>query len=335
MAFLDDVIAIDKKHKMTIVVAETDPRVLSAAARAVGEGIVKIRVVADDASFLEDYPALKENNVISPKTYDGLDEMATKLADIRKKKGMTFDEAKTLLLENPLYFGVMLLKMGVADGMVAGATCPTADVLRPALQIIKTAEGVKLVSGAMIIEGPIMELGEKGLLVFADCAINPAPTEEELAHIAVSSADTFEALIGEAPKVAMVSFSTKGSAKHESVDKMRNAAERAKKLRPSMMVDGEMQADAALIPSVARRKAKDSNVAGSANVLVFPDLNAGNSGYKLVQRFGRANVYGPICQGIAMPINDLSRGATVNDIFGTIAITAMQAYVLKTKQQKA
>ncbi len=329
MAFLDEVIAFDKQHPMNIVVAETDPRVLSAAERALSEGIVNIFIVSDSMDFVADYPLLKEAKVISPSKYEQLEEMANRLAEIRKSKGMTVEQAKELLLTNSLYFGVMLLKMDVADGMIAGATCPTADVLRPALQIIKTAEGTKLVSGAMIIEGHQRELGEHGLLLFADCAINPEPNEEELAHIAISSASTFESLVQEEAKVAMVSFSTKGSAKHPNVDKMHNATKLAKELKPDLKIDGELQADAALIPSVAEKKAKDSAVAGKANVLVFPDLGAGNSGYKLVQRFGGANVYGPICQGIALPINDLSRGATVDDIFGTIAITGMQAYAKK------
>ncbi len=329
MAFLDDVIAFDKQNPMNIVVAETDPRVLSAAERAISEGIVNIFIVSDSTDFLSEHPLLEKAKVLVPSAYEHFDEMSERLAEIRKSKGMTVEQAKQLLLDNPLYFGVMLLKMGVADGMVAGATYATADVLRPALQIIKTAEGTKLVSGAMIIEGHQTELGEHGLLLFADCAINPEPNEEELAHIAISSAHTFESLIQEEAKVAMVSFSTKGSAKHPNVDKMRNATKLAKELNPDLKIDGELQADAALIPSVAQKKAKDSTVAGEANVLVFPDLGAGNTGYKLVQRFGGANVYGPICQGIALPINDLSRGATVDDIFGTIAITGMQAYVKK------
>lgn len=325
MAFLSKVIETVKKSPRTIVLPETDPRVLDAAERVLEDGIAKLLIISEDGEFLNSGKALAAAKVIAPSKYERLNEMAEMLSEIRKSKGMTKEDAKKLLLESPLFFGVMLVKMGAADGMVAGACHSTADVLRPALQIIRTAPGIKLVSGAMIIETPVEEFGEHGILLFGDCAINPNPTSEELAHIAVTSAGTFKRLVGAEPRVAMLSFSTKGSAKDPLVDKVVEATAIAHELCPELHLDGELQLDAALIPSVAKLKAKDSTVAGSANVLIFPSLDVGNIGYKLVQRFGKANVFGPICQGIALPVNDLSRGATVEDIYGTIAITALQA----------
>ncbi len=331
MAFLSKVIETVKESLQTIALPETDDRVLDAAERVLEAGIAKLLIISEDGEFLNSRKALAAAEVIAPSKYGRLEEMADMLSEIRKSKGMTKDEARKILLENPLFFGVMLVKMGVADGMVAGACHSTADVLRPALQIIRTAPGIKLVSGAMIIETPVSEFGEHGILVFGDCAINPNPTSEELAHIAVTSAETFRALVGAEPRVAMLSFSTKGSAKDPLVDKVIEATAIAHALAPELLLDGELQLDAALIPSVAKLKARDSAVAGGANVLIFPSLDVGNIGYKLVQRFGRANVFGPICQGIALPVNDLSRGATVEDIYGTIAITALQALDLKRR----
>lgn len=332
MSFLSRVVKMAKADRQTIVLPETDPRVLDAAEKVLENGVAKLLIVSEDEGLLHSRPGLSEAKIIAPSKYERLDEMAEMLAEIRKSKGMTKEEAKKILLESVLFFGVMLVKTGVVDGMVAGACHSTADVLRPALQILKTAPGIKLVSGAMIMETPIDEFGEHGLLVFGDCAINPYPNSEELAHIAISSADTFRDFVGVEPKVAMLSFSTKGSAKHENVDKVIEATRLAKELKPDLEIDGELQLDAALIPSVAELKAKGSHVAGKANVLIFPSLDVGNVGYKLVQRFGRAEVYGPICQGISMPLNDLSRGATVGDIYGTIAITALQAIRHKEKK---
>lgn len=332
MDFLEKVINDAKGDLQKIVLVETDPRVLDAAEQIVKNGIAKLLIVSEDEDFLKSRPRLSEVEHIKPSEYKDVDAMAEKLAEIRKSKGMTKEDAMKLILGSPLYFGAMLVKMGVADGMVAGAINATADVLRPALQIIKTAPGKKVVSGAMIMETPMNEFGEKGLMLFGDCAINPNPTAEELADIAIASADSFEGFIGVEPRVAMLSFSTMGSAKSELVDKVVEATKIAKERRPDIALDGELQLDAAIIPSVAKLKAPGSKVAGTANVLIFPSLDVGNVGYKLVQRFGRAKVYGPICQGLAMPVNDLSRGATVEDIYGTIAITALQA--IRAKQDK-
>lgn len=228
-------------------------------------------------------------------------------------------------MKDPMYFGVMLVYKGLADGMVSGAIHSTADTLRPALQILKTAPGVKLVSSFFIMVVPNCEYGENGVFVYADAGLNPNPTAEELADIAITSAKSFEALVGKTPKVAMLSYSTKGSAKSEMVDKVVEATRIAKEKAPDILIDGELQADAAIVPSVAKLKAPGSPVAGQANVLIFPDLDAGNIAYKLTERLAKAEAYGPITQGIAKPVNDLSRGCKAEDIVGVIAITAVQA----------
>jgi phosphate acetyltransferase len=246
------------------------------------------------------------------------------LYNLRKSKGMTIEEA-TELAKNPLYLGCLMIKNGDADGELAGARNTTGNTIRPAFQILKTKPGVSVVSGAFLMLTPATQLGENGFLVFADCAVNPCPTAEELAQIAVSTAETARILGGFNPRVAMLSFSTKGSAKHELVDKVTKATELAKELAPDLMIDGELQADAALIASVGALKAPNSKVAGKANVLVFPDLQAGNIGYKLVERFSGAQAIGPILQGIAAPVNDLSRGCSVDDIVKMVIITANQA----------
>lgn len=225
----------------------------------------------------------------------------------------------------------MLVKMGLAGGMVAGAANSTANVLRPALQILKTAPGTKLVSAVFLMEVPNCEFGEEGIFIFGDCALNPNPTSEELAHIAISSAKTFESIVHAEPKVAMLSFSSMGSASHADVDKVVEATRIAKELAPELALDGELQFDAAIVPSVGKKKAPESKVAGEANVIIFPDLDAGNIGYKLVQRLAKANAYGPICQGLAMPVNDLSRGCYADDIVGTVALTALQAQMQSKK----
>ena len=244
---------------------------------------------------------------------------------------MTPAEA-SLLVEVPLYLACLIIKKGDADGEVAGAQNTTGSVLRPALQVIKTTPGVKVVSGALIMLTKTSQFGENGILIFADCAVMPNPTAEELASIAIASAQTMQSLVGAEPRVAMLSFSTKGSAEHEMVDKVREATRIAKELEPGVLIDGELQADAALVPAVGTSKAPGSSIAGKANVLVFPTLEAANIGYKLVQRLGDAEAIGPILQGMAAPINDLSRGCSVEDIYNLVAITANQSIGLKQEQ---
>ena len=332
MAFLDKVIEIARKDVQTIVLPEAfDPRTIEAAHKIIEKGIAKVILVGDKNEILASAGEWKidEAVFIDPKNFDQMDAFAAELANLRKSKGMTPEEAKAILIESELFFGVMLVKMGFAGGMVAGAANSTANVLRPALQILKTAPGTKLVSAVFLMEVPDCEYGENGLFIFGDCALNPNPNAEELAHIAISSAKTFESLVHAEPKVAMLSFSTKGSASHADVDKIVEATKIAKELAPNLALDGELQFDASIVPSVGKKKAPESKVAGEANVIIFPDLDAGNIGYKLVQRLAKANAYGPICQGLAMPVNDLSRGCYADDIVGTVALTALQAQMQK------
>ena len=262
--------------------------------------------------------------IVDPATDPRTAGYATALYELRKAKGLTPDAAAKLVAD-PMYFGIMMVKQNDADGLVSGAVHSTGDMLRPALQIIKTKPGTKLVSSSFLMECPDRSLGADGLLVFADCVVNPCPTAEELAHIAVSAAETAKTLCGiEEPRVALLSFSTKGSAKHALVDKVREATETAHALAPNLLLDGEMQLDAALVPEVAALKAKGSPVGGRANVLIFPDLQAGNIGYKLTQRIGKAQCFA-VLQGLAKPCNDLSRGCSAEDIVNTVAMTAVQA----------
>lgn len=328
MAFLDKVIEIAKKDVQTIVLPEAfDPRTIEATHKIIEQGIAKVILVGNREEILSKSGEWNVENAIfiDPNSFDRMDEFASALAEMRKSKGMTEEEAKKILIGSELYFGVMLVKMGIAGGMVAGAANSTANVLRPALQILKTAPGTKLVSAVFLMEVPNCELGEEGIFIFGDCALNPNPTSEELAHIAISSAKTFESLVHKEAKVAMLSFSSKGSANHADVDKVIEAGKIAKSLAPDLSVDAELQLDAAIVPKVGKSKAPESPVAGEANVLIFPDLDAGNIGYKLVQRLANANAYGPVCQGLSMPVNDLSRGCYADDIVGTVALTALQA----------
>ena len=316
-----------QKH---IVLSEgTEERTVQAAARIAREGIARVTLVGPKEEILAKAKALGTElagvMIADPKTDARAAGYANELYEIRKAKGMTPEEAACLIAENTLYFGTMMVKAGDADGMVAGAINSTGNTLRPALQIIKTAPGIDSVSSCFIMESPKTEYGANGVLIFADCAVIQNPTADELAAIAIASARTGKALIGLAPKVAMLSYSTKGSARHDLVTKVREATEKVRVLAPELDVDGELQADAALVASVGQLKSPGSTVAGHANVLVFPDLQAGNIGYKLVQRLGGAEAIGPIIQGLAKPINDLSRGCSVQDIVDVVAVTAASA----------
>jgi len=272
---------------------------------------------------------INKAEIIDPLNNPMLDSLADQLVEIRKSKGLSVNEAK-MLLEDPLYLGVMLIKAGFADGEVAGANNATGDVLRPAFQIVKTMKGFSAVSGAFIMVFNDKQFGDNGVMIFADCAVNPDPSVLELAEIAIASANTARAIADIEPRVAMLSFSTKGSAKHAKVDKVIQATELARQMDPGLLIDGELQADAAIIENIGRKKSPGSAIAGKANVLVFPSLETGNIAYKLVQRLAGAEAIGPVLQGMAAPINDLSRGCSVNDIINLIAITANQAIALKT-----
>lgn len=330
MSFIDDVKARARVEKKTIVLPETeDVRTLYAAAKVLKEGVASLILIGNEELVKKKAADggfdIEGARIIDPAATDKLQGYIDLFVELRKSKGMTPEQAKEILLTDYLYFGVMMVKAGDADGMVAGACHATANVLRPSLQILKTKPGTKLVSSFFVMVVPNCDLGSEGTFVFSDCGLNQNPNAEELAAIAESSAKSFEALLGKEPVVAMLSHSTKGSAKHEDVDKVIEATRIVKQNFPDLKLDGELQADAAMIPSVGVSKAPGSDVAGKANVLVFPDLDAGNIGYKLVQRLAKAEAYGPMSQGIARPVNDLSRGCSVDDIVGVIAITAVQA----------
>lgn len=318
--FLERMKKAAKSSKKTIVLPEgEDPRTIEAAKKIVAEGLANLIILGDPSRI--DVPGV---TVIDPRNAEKHDEYAAAFAELRKKKGVTLPEAMEQM-NDATYFGTMMVKMGDADGLVSGACHSTANTLRPALQILKTAPGTKLVSAFFIMCTDKAEYGENGTLLFADCGLNIDPTADELSEIAIASAGSWEKYMGTQPKVAMLSFSTMGSAKGEVPTKVQEATELAHEKAPELSVDGDLQLDAALVPSVAALKAPGSAVAGKANVLVFPDLEAGNIGYKLVQRFAGADAYGPILQGIAKPVNDLSRGCSADDIVGVVAITAVQA----------
>ena len=330
MSFIDGIKEKAKKDKKTIVLPETmDKRTLMAAAEIVKEGIADLILVGDNEKIMDGARWLELDlngvKVINPQTTPKLDDYIEVLYECRKAKGMTPEMAREILLTDYLTFGVVMVKNNDADGMVAGACHATADTLRPALQILRTAPGVKLVSGFFIMDVPSCEYGEHGTFLFADSGLNQDPDSEQLAAIADSSAKSFQVLVGAKPVVAMLSHSTKGSAKHPLVDKVAEAVRIAHEQYPQLLVDGELQADAAMVPEVAKLKAPGSPVAGHANVLIFPNLDAGNNGYKLVQRLAKAEAYGPMLQGIAKPVNDLSRGCSWEDIVGVVALTAVQA----------
>ena len=330
MNLIERMIQRAKADKQRIVLPEgTEERTLRAADKLLKDEIANIILLGDPVEIKKkalqfDLINLNKATVINPKDHNKKDEYINLLVELRKHKGITVEMATTLV-ENPLYLSCLMIKNGDADGEVAGAQNTTGDVLRPALQIIKTSPGVKVVSGAFIMFTQTPQYGEKGILLFADCAVMPNPTAEELASIAVASATTMQNLVGVEPKVAMLSFSTKGSAEHEMVDKLREATRIAKEICPLLKIDGELQADTALIPSVSELKAPESPIAGKANILVFPSLESGNIGYKLVQRLGSAQAVGPVLQGMAAPVNDLSRGCSVEDIYNIATITANQA----------
>lgn len=330
MSYIDIIKDKARSDRKTIVMPETtDKRTLIAAAHVIEEKLANIIMVGNKekievgAHWLD--LDLDKVTIIDPETTEKMDEYVNLLYECRKSKGMTPEKAREILLKDYLTFGVVMVKAGDADGMVAGCCHATADVLRPSLQILKTAPGTKLVSGFFIIDVPDCEYGDHGTFLFSDCGLNQDPNAEELAAIADSSAKSFKALVGPQPVVALLSHSTKGSAKHPLVDKVIEATRIAKEQYPHLKLDGELQTDAAIVPKVAKSKAPDSEISGKANVLVFPNLDCGNIAYKLVQRLAKAEAYGPMLQGIARPVNDLSRGCSWEDIVGVVALTAVQA----------
>jgi len=331
MALIDNIIARAQSNRQRIVLPESlEDRTITAADRAIADGLAEIILIGNREEIMAKAASLGLKNIdkatiIDPATSEKTAVYVKLLYELRKSKGMTEEEAAKLVL-NPLYFGCLIIKNGDADGQISGALSTTGETLRPALQIIKCAPGISCVSGAMLMITQAPEYGENGVLVIGDVAVTPMPDEKQLAQIAVCTAQTARSVAGFAePRVAMLSFSTKGSAKHDVVDKVVAATVLAKELNPSLKIDGELQADAALVPSVGSKKAPGSEIAGKANVLVFPNLEVGNIGYKLVQRLGHADAIGPILQGIARPVNDLSRGCSVDDIYKMVAITACQA----------
>ena len=331
MNFIQEIKERAKKQIKTIVLPESeDIRILQATEKVIKEGYARIILIGNEEKIKE---KAKANNIkidgvkiVDPERDVNHDRYVKLLYELRKNKGMTEEKAQELLL-NPVYYGMVMVKdeETEADGLVSGAAHSTSDTLRPALQILKTAPGTKLVSAFFVMVVPYCEYGENGVFVFGDCGLNESPSPEELSEIAISSSKSFEQLVGKEAKVAMLSYSTYGSAHSELTEKTIEATKLVKEKAPELCVDGELQLDAAIIPEIAEFKAKGSNLKGEANVLIFPDLNAGNIGYKLVQRFAKAEAYGPLCQGIAKPVNDLSRGCSSDDVAGVIAITAVQA----------
>ncbi len=325
--FLDRIKERAKQDKKTIVLAEgEDIRTIKAADMILKEGIANLIILGNEDKIKElavglDISAAK---IIDPEKADNLQDFADKFYEMRKAKGMTPEKALETM-KNPLYYGVMMVKLDLADGQVAGAVNSTSNVLRPCLQILKTAPGTKLVSAFFVMVVPDCEYGHNGTFIYADSGLNENPDADAVSEIAISSAASFESLVEADPVIAMLSYSTYGSAKSELVDKMQLATKLAKEKRPDLKLDGELQADAAIIPEIGQSKAPGSEIAGHANVLVFPDLNCGNIAYKLTQRLAKAEAYGPITQGIAKPVNDLSRGCSAEDIVGVCAITCVQA----------
>ncbi len=331
MSLIDQIVARAASKRQRIVLPESfEERTITAADRAIADGLADIILIGNREKVLAYAEGLGLKHIgratiIDPETSDKTESYAQLLFQLRQKKGMTIELARKTVLD-PLYFGCLIIKSGDADGQISGALSTTGETLRPALQIIKCAPGISCVSGAMLMITKTPQYGENGILVIGDVAVTPSPDASQLAQIAVCTAQTARSVAGfKDPRVAMLSFSTKGSAKHEVVDKVVEATALAKQLDPALKIDGELQADAALVPSVGKKKAPGSEIAGEANVLVFPNLEVGNIAYKLVQRLGEADAIGPILQGIARPVNDLSRGCSVDDIYKMIAITACQA----------
>lgn len=335
MGLFEKLTAKAKSSRQRIVLPEgTEPRTLTAAARIIAEGIADVILIGNPKEIMDKANELKLTNIenatiVDPSDKSVIDRYAPLFFDLRKSKGISMEEARKTTA-NPLYLGCLMIKSGDADGQVAGALNTTGNVLRAAFQVIKTKPGINVVSGAFVMVLPEgSAYGTNGLLIFADCAVVPDPTAPELAQIAVSAAQTARDIAGMEPRVAILSFSTKGSAKHEKVDKVIEATKIAKEMAPTLPLDGELQADAALVPSVGSSKAPGSDIAGKANVLVFPNLEVGNIAYKLVQRLGGVEAVGPVLQGLAAPVNDLSRGCSPDDIYKTIIITCNQAIGLK------
>jgi len=329
MSLIDQIKAKAKTSKKNVLLPEgSEERTLQAAQIITKEGLAQVTLLGDEAEIKSAAANLNVSldgiYIVDPATSPDLKRYTEMFYEMRKSKGVTPEKAETTM-KNPLFFAAMMIKDGKGDGMVAGALCTTGDTLRPALQIIKLAKGISTASSCFIMDIPNKAYGQDGLMLFGDCAVNPNPTAEQLAAIAISTAGTAKALCNMDPKVAMLSFSTKGSASHELVDKVVEATKLVHELAPELSVDGELQADAAMVEKVGKLKAPGSKVAGQANILIFPDLQAGNIGYKLVQRLAGAEAIGPVCQGFAKPINDLSRGCSVEDIVSVVAITAVQA----------
>jgi len=325
-----------EKHMRIVLPEGNEPRTLQAAEEAIGHNLADIILIGNPEQIHASIEQmglvnLKEKaTIIDPENHPKIEEYATLIFELRKHKGVTIEKARTMI-KNPLYLGVTMIKAGDADGEVAGAMNRTDDVLRPGFQLVKTSPGVGNVSGVFAMIFKDTEFGEKGLMLFADCAVNPDPDERMLAEIAITTAETARGLLDFEPRIAMLSFSTHGSAQHSIVDKVANAVRRVKELRPDILIDGDIQLDAAIIPDVAAIKCPDSPLCGKANILIFPSLEAGNIGYKLAQRFAHADAFGPVLQGLAAPINDLSRGCSSTDITNVIAITACQALQAKGK----
>lgn len=331
MQFIEKIIEKAKRQIKTIILPEAeDRRVLEAASKITTQKIANIiligkkeKVICDAKKYNLDISNIE---IIDIENDGNKNKYAEKLYELRKHKGLTLEQAR-IMLDEPIYYGMMMLKENEADGLVSGAIHSTSDTLRPALQILKTKPGVKLVSSFFVMEVPDCEYGENGIFIFSDCGLNVNPCADELAEIAISSVESFKNLICKEPKVAMLSYSTYGSAKSENINKIIEATNLVKEYDKELLIDGELQLDAAIVPEVSKIKSPDSVIKGNANILIFPNLDSGNIGYKLVQRFAHAEAYGPLCQGIAMPVNDLSRGCSCDDIIGVVAITAVQAQI--------